>query len=238
MTDESYKACSVCRKDKPSADFSPDRRNKDGLQARCKECGRSAKNAARAANLDEANRRGREYYLKNRERILASNNRSRAKCAEQVKACKKAWYERVKHEPEFQAKLKARQEANKEAKREYDREYLKRNREKATRQAAEWRKRNPEKRAAIIRNNRDRRRAQSLGGVSSMALAAWTTKQKKACYWCGCKCPKGFHIDHYVPLSKGGKHELANLVIACGPCNLKKNAKDPLDFAREVGRLL
>lgn len=238
MAIESYKACSVCRIDKPRTDFSPDRRNKDGLQSRCKGCGNAANKASREANLQEANRKSREYYQRNRERILAANNRSRAKCAEQVKACKKAWYERVKHDPKFQAKLKARQEANKEAKREYDREYLKKNREKASRQAAEWRKRNPEKRAAIIRNNRDRRRAQSLGGVSTSALAAWTAQQKKACYWCGCKCAKGFHIDHYVPLSRGGKHELSNLVIACGPCNLRKNAKDPLVFAREVGRLL
>jgi 5-methylcytosine-specific restriction endonuclease McrA len=33
------------------------------------------------------------------------------------------------------------------------------------------------------------------------------------------------HIDHIVPLAKGGKDVLSNLQPLCGPCNLKKGAK-------------
>jgi 5-methylcytosine-specific restriction endonuclease McrA len=41
------------------------------------------------------------------------------------------------------------------------------------------------------------------------------------------------HIDHIVPLAKGGKNELDNLQLLCGKCNLKKGAKDTgyRDFA-------
>lgn len=44
-------------------------------------------------------------------------------------------------------------------------------------------------------------------------------------------------IDHVVPLSRGGLHELQNLVIACVRCNRSKGAKmlsewvAPLDAA-------
>lgn len=103
--------------------------------------------------------------------------------------------------------------------------------------AKEWREANPEKRLAISQNYKHRRRAQEEGGISSADLLAWKRAQPKVCYWCGCKCAKAFTVDHYTALSKGGKHDAANLVIACRPCNLRKNAKDPLEFAQSVGRL-
>ena len=41
-----------------------------------------------------------------------------------------------------------------------------------------------------------------------------------------------------MPLSKGGEHTLTNLVVSCPTCNLQKNAKDPIEFANKLGRLL
>jgi 5-methylcytosine-specific restriction endonuclease McrA len=101
----------------------------------------------------------------------------------------------------------------------------------------EWREKNPEKRAAISQNYKHRRRSKEEGGISSADLLAWKRAQPKVCHWCGKNCAKGFTVDHYTPLAKGGKHEASNLVIACRPCNSKKNAKDPLEFAASVGRL-
>ena len=34
-------------------------------------------------------------------------------------------------------------------------------------------------------------------------------------------------LDHVFPKSRGGKHDWENLVLACGPCNLKKGSKTP-----------
>lgn len=74
--------------------------------------------------------------------------------------------------------------------------------------------------------------------MGGRALAEWKRQQKKVCYWCAKACAKDFVVDHYQPLSKGGKHEISNLVIACRPCNARKSAKDPIAFAHSVGRLL
>lgn len=117
-------------------------------------------------------------------------------------------------------------------------EWKRANKERVDRKRSEWAMANPEKSRAIKQSYKHRRRTAEGDGIGGKDLAAWKSAQPKVCYWCGCRCARNHHVDHYVPLSKGGLHELANLVIACGPCNLKKNAKDPLDFAREVGRLL
>jgi 5-methylcytosine-specific restriction endonuclease McrA len=34
-----------------------------------------------------------------------------------------------------------------------------------------------------------------------------------------------FHIDHIVPVSRGGSNRDDNLCVACAPCNLRKSAK-------------
>lgn len=61
----------------------------------------------------------------------------------------------------------------------------------------------------------------------------------KNCYWCNAKLTKdNTHLDHFMPLSKGGLHIIDNLVLSCNCCNLQKHAKDPYKFAIEKGRLL
>lgn len=101
----------------------------------------------------------------------------------------------------------------------------------------EYRIRKPELHRAMDARTGAIRRNRKAGGVSSGALKAWIAAQKKVCYWCGLPCKQKYHIDHYQPLSKGGKHRISNLVIACPTCNLRKSSKDPLEFAASIGRL-
>jgi hypothetical protein len=43
------------------------------------------------------------------------------------------------------------------------------------------------------------------------------------CHLCGKKCkPEDIHLDHVIPLSQGGSHELTNLRVAHAFCNLSK----------------
>jgi 5-methylcytosine-specific restriction endonuclease McrA len=101
----------------------------------------------------------------------------------------------------------------------------------------QWSKKNPARRKSIVKAYTARRRSQEKTGDPTRVVHEWETSAKKVCYWCGVKCQKNYHIDHYQPLSKGGAHTVANLVIACPRCNLTKNAKDPYEFAASVGRL-
>lgn len=147
----------------------------------------------------------------------------------------------------------AKAEERRKAKKQYDAVYNKKHAERKNRQVMARYYANPEKvksgirkwqaeNAELVRcykqSNKHKRRQIESVGITGRELLAWKREQTKSCYWCGAKCAKNYHVDHYTPLSRGGTHEIANLVIACAPCNLKKNSKDPLDFAREVGRLM
>jgi hypothetical protein len=55
-----------------------------------------------------------------------------------------------------------------------------------------------------------------------------------ACQYCGDKAPKVIlHIDHVVPVSKGGDNDILNLVTACASCNGGKSNRQ-LDDASVV----
>lgn len=213
-----------------SDDFSPDSRASDGLQSRCRACCREANNARRRADPELTRAKSREYYRKNRERVLATNEASRDRNRESILEGKRDYYLRVKDTPEYIQKTAEYRERNKRRKREYDREYRARTAEQQAQRSEEWRARNPQKRRAIVRQYRARRRMQEAGGVSTGALANWTEAMPKVCFYCGDGCADNFHVDHFVPLSKGGPHVLTNLRIACAPCNLSKSARDPMEW--------
>lgn len=152
----------------------------------------------------------------------------------------------------YNEKSKARytQPGAKERKRSYDIDYHFKNKERIkvrwreytrARTADGWRstwaKDNPEARRAIARNYKSRRRSQCEQGMSTKELRVWLSYQQFLCVWCGADCAESYHIDHVWPLSKGGKHEWNNLAIACPTCNLRKSARDPIEFAKEMQEL-
>lgn len=61
-------------------------------------------------------------------------------------------------------------------------------------------------------------------------------RQKSRCYYCQCKLTE-YHVEHCVPLSRGGSDHPDNKVLACPSCNMSKNAKLPHEWVKG-GRLL
>lgn len=62
--------------------------------------------------------------------------------------------------------------------------------------------------------------------------------QEYKCLYCGISIVENkYHIDHYIPLAKGGKHSKNNLVIACDPCNRRKSAIMPWVFDNKINQV-
>jgi 5-methylcytosine-specific restriction endonuclease McrA len=62
--------------------------------------------------------------------------------------------------------------------------------------------------------------------------------QRGRCVYCRRKVGESFHLDHIVPLARGGRNEDDNVQITCAFCNVSKGAKDPYEFAKRRGQLL
>lgn len=58
--------------------------------------------------------------------------------------------------------------------------------------------------------------------------------QQGRCWWCREPVGDTYHVDHVIPLAKGGSNGPENICISCPTCNYAKGAQLPTEFA---GRL-
>ena len=103
--------------------------------------------------------------------------------------------------------------------------------------ARAWKKANPEK----VREQTITRRARISGADGRLprgTISSLLLKQRAKCACCKSSIKTGYHVDHIMPLARGGKHEASNLQLLCPPCNMSKNAKHPIDFMQQRGFLL
>ncbi len=111
------------------------------------------------------------------------------------------------------------------------------NRDKVRTNHRNWSRKNPDKILANTRNQRSRRLA-APGRHTAQDIQEIYAQQKGRCIYCKCNLKKKYHVDHIVALINGGSNDRSNLQITCKSCNHKKHAKDPIDFAREIGILI
>lgn len=85
------------------------------------------------------------------------------------------------------------------------------------------------------------RRAREVGAEGKFTKAevkALFERQRGKCAYCSKSIRDGYHVDHIVPLARGGSNWITNISLACAKCNTSKGAADPIEFARRNGKLL
>lgn len=100
---------------------------------------------------------------------------------------------------------------------------------------SQYRKNNP----LIKRSNDHKRRALKIGNGGSFTkeqIQDLHASQAQECFYCGCNISESFHIDHYMPISKGGSSDISNIVLACPTCNLRKRNKLPEAFIKQLNK--
>jgi hypothetical protein len=115
---------------------------------------------------------------------------------------------------------------NGKLKQRYDAEYRKKNFEKLQISKAEYARRqlaaNPEKvRAYGVRARLIRRSRIASNEVFAVSQKEILSLRNQPCFYCGAKT--NIHLDHVIPVSRGGRHSIGNLVPACKSCNSKKS---------------
>jgi 5-methylcytosine-specific restriction endonuclease McrA len=96
---------------------------------------------------------------------------------------------------------------------------------------------NPEKYKSYERTRRARKRG-SAGRHTGDDVLRILLLQRKRCAYCRRKVSGGYHVDHIVPLALGGGNDPANIQVTCSDCNIRKSAKDPVEFSRSLGLLI
>lgn len=97
-----------------------------------------------------------------------------------------------------------------------------------------YRLKNPDK----TREWDQRRNGRKAGRLPRGTVSRIGVQQRWKCAICRCNIKNKYHVDHIIPLALGGLHVPRNIQLLCGPCNLRKNAKDPIVYMQTLGRLL
>ena len=100
-----------------------------------------------------------------------------------------------------------------------------------------WCERNPEKVSLSWRTSGARRR-NAPGSHTGTDILDILKSQKGRCAYCRKKMGGNYHVDHIVAVARGGTNDKRNLQALCPPCNLKKHARDPIEFAQAIGLLV
>jgi hypothetical protein len=121
----------------------------------------------------------------------------------------------------------AYRDRNRDKVRERDREFMRK-----------MRVENPDYIRLIRHKSRANRRkatgSHTVADLVAVRAAQTDAKGRLICWECGKPIRGTPHLDHWIPLAKGGTNDAGNLHYMHAKCNMKKNAKMPT----EIGRLI
>lgn len=86
-----------------------------------------------------------------------------------------------------------------------------------------WLQVNPDYHRLAQAKRRTRKRSGGVFVVTDRDIARLLERWRYRCAYCGTQTR--LHLDHVVPLARGGRHSIGNLLPACQACNQSKNAR-------------
>jgi 5-methylcytosine-specific restriction endonuclease McrA len=205
----------------------------------------------------------RKYREKNREKCIAASLASRAKKPDHYSEKNREYKADpgyIERQREYRAANRDRliastrrwQKSNRARFNAYQHAYARQNRDRMLSRQRKWRIDRADHIAAytaawrersrhllVIKEQRRRARIKGVGGNLSPDIHARLMKlQKGKCAVCRTSLQRiRPHIDHIMPIAKGGSNTDGNVQLLCPHCNACKHAKHPVDFMQERGFL-
>jgi 5-methylcytosine-specific restriction endonuclease McrA len=227
------KRCKACGVEKPLSDFHKNPKTRDRYCAKCKTCRRQQHLEYAAACKAATPVLDKKVCLrcsieKPRSAFYEGANKTglRSYCIEcWRKECHKQYED---HLPRRLSNAATYRKNNPEKVKAAVREWYQKNKEYHKAQTLAWNRAHPKQHLAISKKYRYNKRKN--GGLG-LTLAQIAALQRSPCHYCGATTNvvqgvvRCMEIDHVIPVSKGGKTEINNVVPACRTCNAKKHNK-------------
>ena len=165
----------------------------------------------------------RKYHRAHSKEIVARHReRRKGDCSKEREAARRRYARMSEDEKaKYAAAQKAYYEAKKPERLAKNKVRFKEKRDQYWPAIMEYRRQHPEINIA----GRARRRA---AGTPPPAVLRELLRAATACCYCGVSFYEPAvkkHIDHVVPVSRGGSGDITNLAVACATCNLRKSSK-------------
>lgn len=157
------------------------------------------------------------------------------------KECRKSEYQNNRENA--LARAKQHYADNAESKKAYQSQYAKDNREAHNEKNRAWRLANLDKAKAVEKtwrdSNKDARRVskanrraleKEAGTLPKGTVEAMLRVYDYVCMKPDCEANEGLHLDHIVPLSKGGANAIFNLQFLCEHHNTSKGNRNSEDY--------
>jgi len=202
-----YKACTKCNQVKTLDSFGKSSASKSGLKPLCKSCKANQNLNYRKNNSEKIRLANKSWYEKNTDKIKQYKE-NRVQTDSGYSARKNREYHH-RNKTKMNAKSRAWRALNYDKARELEKVY---------------RLNNPE----IGRLQSQKRRAlKRQGEVFKVNVKDCQKMLNQPCFYCG---TKAIHLDHVIPLVRGGRHSIGNLVPSCSKCNTSKNKKTIMEW--------
>jgi 5-methylcytosine-specific restriction endonuclease McrA len=207
-----YKHCSQCKQELSFDSFHKCKANSTGRKSACKSCLKIEAAAYKKANPEKVRQSKSKWNSANKEKKRLTQALYRQDNKEKL----------AEYSKRYASEHKAQRNIN-------NKKYRVQNQAKESARKKRYALENP----TIIRSASSRRRALLLGAktflVTDKEIAAL---YRLPCFYCG---DKAQHLDHVIPLSRGGTHGIGNLVPACLFCNSSKHDKYVTEWKKVKG---
>jgi len=170
------------------------------------------------------------YYAKHKAKIKRRSRLWDKKPPDETRRRSRLWAQKQRNDPEFCAKILV---ASRKWRIKHLKEHYAKHRERILLRKRAWYKANLNYcweyfrvRAKLLHNAPKEEKA------GLVAFYRWVrTAEHIPCAYCRKPTTvKWRHVDHIIPLARGGKHLVCNLTVACPPCNCSKWAYPISEF--------
>lgn len=226
------KTCKDCRKEFPATPeffYVLRKGDKSWLASYCKPCTRA---------------RTKAWQDSDPERMRAKNNRYYQENKEAHDAYGKEWSKKNPDKAKAIAERSKKKNADKIRKRQLELYYkrhdeilIERRKRRAEhpelyrKRGHDWYVTHKERVNAYTRNHRARRRL-APGQHSAADVRKQYEMQGGRCWWCQKNVGEKYHVDHLIPIARGGTNWPDNIVISCAHCNTSRGDKLPSEWKR------